>query len=76
MESFDATSTTDESPQELAKEQREKNVMEKTGDIFAEMFGKPYETASKKPDYDLDMSKPNVTIDHKQIGIKKMPKGW
>jgi hypothetical protein len=76
MEAFDTTSTTDESPKELAKEQREQNVMEKTEDIFAAMYGKPYEIASKKPDFDLDTTEPNVTIDHKQIGIKKMPKGW
>ena len=74
MEAFDTQATTDESPMKTAKDQQ--NIEDKVGDMFAEMFGKPYQKEVETPTYDYDATKPNVVIDHKQIGIKKMPKGW
>lgn len=75
-ESFDRGEVVDEDPVDTAKERTEDNVIEKTRDMFEEMFGKSYAQKSKEKDYDLDFTKPNVVISDEPVSTRKIKKGW
>lgn len=72
-EAFDGT--TDESPVNNARNEREENVVEKVKNLFNDMYGKSYEKlVTGKPKIDHDFTKPNIVLDN--TSMFKVKKGW